>query len=318
MTSTSAIISTAPIVGGSLLVDDKALATLPLALQFVAMALTTLPASLYMGRVGRKIGFITGAIIGASGGALGAYAIISSDFTLFCVASLLTGSFNGFCHYFRFAAADVATHIQKVRAPYIKQLTEVLAYTDSLLYRRGNFNGTFDEVVCNALMQTNDAQIALSPGFRWGTTVLPGEPVLFENVADQTAMTYPETYARDMRGEDLKLILEDVADNLFNDDPFFQQGGDMVRVGGLQYSIDPTQKIGARITDLRLSNGDLIDAGKSYRVAGWATVGAQSEGPPVWEQVSEYLRAEKTVRIESVTSPKLNNVSGNPGLVENA
>lgn len=216
------------------------------------------------------------------------------------------------------AAADVATHIQKVRAPYIKQLTEVLAYTDSLLYRRGNFNGTFDEVVCNALMQTNDAQIALSPGFRWGTTVLPGEPVLFENVADQTAMTYPETYARDMRGEDLKLILEDVADNLFNDDPFFQQGGDMVRVGGLQYSIDPTQKIGARISDLRLSNGDLIDAGKSYRVAGWATVGAQSEGPPVWEQVSEYLRAEKTVRIEHVTSPKLNNVSGNPGLVENA
>jgi S-sulfosulfanyl-L-cysteine sulfohydrolase len=212
------------------------------------------------------------------------------------------------------AADDLTAHIEAVRAPHIEKLTEVLAYTDTLLYRRGNFNGTFDEIVCDALLQANDAQIALSPGFRWGTTVLPGEPILFENVADQTAMTYPETYVRDMRGEDLKLILEDVADNLFNPDPFFQQGGDMVRVGGLSYSIDPHAKIGQRIADLRLHDGNLIDANKSYRVAGWATVGSQSEGPPIWDQVSEHLRSERTVRVDKVSSPKLNNVTGNPGI----
>ena len=209
---------------------------------------------------------------------------------------------------------QMLAHIQRVRAPHLNRLTEVLTYTDSLLYRRGNFNGTFDEVICNALLDVNDAQIALSPGFRWGTSVLPGEPVLFEHVADQTCMTYPETYVREMRGEDLKLILEDVADNLFNPDPYYQQGGDMVRLGGLRYSMNPSGSMGGRIDNLELPDGTPLDASKTYKVAGWATVGAKSEGPPVWEQVSEYLRQQPSLRIDQVTTPRLIGVSGNPGM----
>jgi sulfur-oxidizing protein SoxB len=211
---------------------------------------------------------------------------------------------------------DMAKFIDEVRTPHVATLREELAVTETLLFRRGNFNGTFDQVICDALMAVKDAQIALSPGFRWGTTVLPGEAVTMENVLDQTCITYPETYARDMSGEELKLILEDVADNLFNPDPFYQQGGDMVRVGGLDYAIDPTAAMGSRIGDMRLPDGTPIAADKTYRVAGWATVGAQSDGAPVWDVVAEYLRDRKTIRVERLNTPVLRNVGDNPGLAD--
>jgi len=208
---------------------------------------------------------------------------------------------------------EMQAHIDRVRAPHAKALGEELAIAETLLYRRGNFNGTFDQIICDAQRVVGDAQISLSPGFRWGTTVLPGESVTMENVMDQTATTYPETYVREMKGEDLKLILEDVADNLFNPDPYRQQGGDMVRMGGMDYACEPAAKIGDRITDMRLDNGSPIEAGKSYKVAGWATVGSQSPGPPIWDVVAQYLRSEKTARVTKLNTPKLKGVSGNPG-----
>jgi sulfur-oxidizing protein SoxB len=208
----------------------------------------------------------------------------------------------------------MADYVAEVRAPYEDRLAEKLAVTETTLYRRGNFNGTFDQVICDALMSVKDAQIALSPGFRWGTTVLPGQAVTMEHVLDQTCITYPETYARDMTGEEIKLILEDVADNLFNSDPFYQQGGDMVRVGGLDYVIDPTAAMGQRIQDMRLADGAAVSAGKTYRVSGWATVGAQSDGAPIWDVVAEYLRDKKTVRVDQLNTPELKNVGSNPGL----
>ncbi|MCK5365854.1 MAG: thiosulfohydrolase SoxB, partial [Gammaproteobacteria bacterium] len=212
------------------------------------------------------------------------------------------------------ADAEMAAYIDKVRAPYRKQLAEELAVADTLLYRRGNFNGTFDQLICDAQRAVGDAQIALSPGFRWGTTVLPGQTITMEHVMDQTAITYPETYVREMTGEDLKLILEDVLDNLFNVDPYYQQGGDMVRLAGLDYVCDPTKKIGSRVSNLTLDNGDSVEAGKSYKVAGWATVGSQSPGPPVWDVVAEYLRDQKVAKIAKLNTPKLVNVAGNPGI----
>jgi len=172
--------------------------------------------------------------------------------------------------------------ITEIRAPYATQLNEELAVADELLYRRGNFNGTFDQVICDALRVQLNAQISLSPGFRWGTTVLPGDAITFDNVMDQTAITYPETYVRPMTGAEIKLILEDVCDNLFNADPFYQQGGDMVRVGGLDYVVNPMAEIGSRISEMRLDDGSVVEAGKSYLVAGWATVGSQSIGPHIY------------------------------------
>jgi len=212
------------------------------------------------------------------------------------------------------ADPGMAEYIAGVRAPHVATLAEELAVTETLLFRRGNFNGTFDQVICDALMAVKDAQIALSPGFRWGTTVLPGEAVTMEHVLDQTCITYPESYARDMTGEELKLILEDVADNLFNPDPFYQQGGDMVRVGGLDYAIDPGGAMGSRISEMRLPDGTPVAADKTYRVAGWATVGAQSDGAPIWEVVAEYLRDRQTIRVDSLNTPTLHNVGDNPGL----
>jgi sulfur-oxidizing protein SoxB len=187
---------------------------------------------------------------------------------------------------------------------------------EDLLYRRGNFNGTFDQVICDALRTEGDAQISLSPGFRWGTTVLPGQAITMENVMDQTAITYPETYVREMSGEDLKLILEDVADNLFNEDAYYQQGGDMVRLGGLDYVLDPDAEIGSRISDMQLDDGTRIEASKMYKVAGWATVGSQSPGAPVWDVVADYLRRNDTVTIKKLNTPKLKNVAGNPGIAD--
>jgi sulfur-oxidizing protein SoxB len=212
------------------------------------------------------------------------------------------------------ADAQMSRYIAEVRAPYLDRLQEELAVAEDLLYRRGNFNGTFDQIICDALRVESDAQIALSPGFRWGTTVLPGQAITMEHVMDQTCITYPETYAREMSGENLKLILEDVADNLFNKDPYYQQGGDMVRLGGMDYSIDPEADAGERIADMQLDDGTPIEASKNYKVAGWATVGSVSPGEPIWDLVARYLRRSDTARFTKLNTPKLKNVAGNPGI----
>ncbi len=212
------------------------------------------------------------------------------------------------------ANKDMSALIDKIREPYKKELAEELAVCDDTLYRRGNFNGTFDQLICNALMEGLDAPIAFSPGFRWGTSVLPGQPITFEHVADQTAITYGTVTRNEMAGEMLKTILEDVADNLFNADPYYQQGGDMVRVGGLKFSFDPTETIGKRVSDMEL-DGKPIDPTKTYPVAGWASV--QEDVKPnkqIWEVVAAYLRDKKTIGKVELNTPKLKNVDGNEGL----
>ncbi|MCW8829170.1 MAG: thiosulfohydrolase SoxB [Gammaproteobacteria bacterium] len=212
--------------------------------------------------------------------------------------------------------AQMQAYIDEVRAPYADKLGEELAEASELLYRRGNFNGTFDQIICDAQRIVGDAQISLSPGFRWGTTVLPGQKITMEHVMDQTGTTYPETYVQEMTGANIKLILEDVMDNLFNEDPYYQQGGDMVRVGGLDYVCDPTATMGKRVLDMTLDDGTKIEADKTYKVAGWATVGSQSPGRPIWDVVADYLRDVKEAKIEKLNTPVLKNVSGNPGLAD--
>jgi sulfur-oxidizing protein SoxB len=210
--------------------------------------------------------------------------------------------------------AEMERYIAGVRAPYQDKLDEELAVADDLLYRRGNFNGTFDQLICDALMEGLDAEIAFSPGFRWGVSVLPGEPITFDHVMTQTAITYPVVTRNELSGEQIKTILEDVADNIFNPDPYYQQGGDMVRVGGLKYSIDPTAAMGSRIQDMEL-NGKPIDPSRKYAVAGWASVAKPLEGKPVWDVVAGYLRDRKTIRVGTPNTPRLKNVGGNPGIV---
>jgi sulfur-oxidizing protein SoxB len=212
--------------------------------------------------------------------------------------------------------ADMASYIEEVRKPYLSTLTEELAVAEETLYRRGNFNGTFDQIICDALRIVGGAQISLSPGFRWGTSVLPGQAITMDNVMDQTCITYPETYVREMTGADIKLILEDVADNLFNADPYYQQGGDMVRVGGLDYTMDIDGKMGTRVSEMRLDDGTLIEADKKYTVSGWATVGSKAPGRPIWEVVAEYLRDEKVAKVKKLNTPKLLGAKGNPGIAE--
>ena len=214
------------------------------------------------------------------------------------------------------ADKEMTSYIQEVRKPYEKMLTEELAVAEGLLYRRGNFNGTFDQIICDALREVGGAQVSLSPGFRWGTSVLPGQAITMDNVMDQTCMTYPETYVREMSGQTIKDILEDVADNLFNHDPYYQQGGDMVRVGGMDYSIDIAGKSMNRITDMTLDDGTKIDPNKNYTVAGWATVGSKAPGKPIWEVVAEYLRSEKVAKIKKMNTPKIKGAKGNPGITE--
>ena len=191
----------------------------------------------------------------------------------------------------------MAELIAELRAPYRPQLDRVLARTDSLLYRRGNFNGTFDDVICQALLTERDAQIALSPGFRWGSSLPPGHDIRLEDVYNQTAITYPAAYRTTMDGATLKNIFEDVADNLFNPDPYYQQGGDMVRVGGMSYAIDVAKPIGSRISDIRLADHTPIDPAKSYVVAGWASVNQGTEGPPIYDIVTKYLESQRVVRV---------------------
>jgi S-sulfosulfanyl-L-cysteine sulfohydrolase len=213
--------------------------------------------------------------------------------------------------------ADMQALIDRVRAPYRAKLEAPLAVTEGLLYRRGNFNGTFDQLILDAIMAVKDAEIGFSPGFRWGTTLLPGQAILRENLMDQTAITYPNVTLNELSGADIKAILEDVCDNLFNPDPYLQQGGDMVRVGGLAYACDPLAKIGSRISDLRLQ-GKPLEAGKRYKVAGWAPVaeggGAGNTGEPVWDVVERYLRDRRTVAARAPNLPRLIGVQGNPGL----
>ncbi len=213
------------------------------------------------------------------------------------------------------ADAEMAGYIDKVRAPYLDKLGEKLAVTDEVLYRRGNFNGTFDQVICDALMETQDAPIAFSPGFRWGVSVMPGEAITFDHVMTQTAITYPTVTRTNMTGTRIKEVLEDVADNLFNTDPYYQQGGDMVRVGGLKYAIKPGAEIGSRISDMEL-NGKPLVADKEYPVAGWASVAQPMDGRPIWDVVAEYLRDQKTISKIDLNEPLLKGVDSNPGLAK--
>lgn len=202
--------------------------------------------------------------------------------------------------------------IDKMHAPYASAYGEKVATADRLLYRRGNFDGTMDRLICDALRSELNAEIALSPGFRWGTTVLQGQSITMEDVLAETAITYPETYTQSMTGAQLKDVLEDVCDNLFNADPYYQQGGDMVRVGGMSYTCSPAETTGHRISELKLDNGRAIEPGKSYKVAGWASVNEQ-KGAPVWDIFANYLRSGKTVdqRGAGVT---LKGVEDNPGI----
>ena len=195
--------------------------------------------------------------------------------------------------------AEMAKLVAAQRAPYEKEMAEVIGHTGGLLYRRGNFNGTWDDLICNAMIEEREADIALSPGFRWGPSVIAGQPITREDLYNATAMIYPNCYRSEMTGAQLKAILEDVADNLFNPDPYYQQGGDMVRVGGMGYAIDVTKKQGERLSNMTLlKTGAPVDPAKTYVVAGWASVNQGTEGPPIWEVVESWLKRKGTVTIE--------------------
>ncbi|VVE84416.1 thiosulfohydrolase SoxB [Pandoraea sputorum] len=210
------------------------------------------------------------------------------------------------------ADAQMQALIERVRAPFAAKLAEPLAITEGTLYRRGNFNGTFDQLLLDAVMAEKDAEIGFSPGFRWGTSLLPGQAITMEQLLDQTAITYPYTTLTPMTGETIKTVLEDVADNLFNPDPYYQQGGDMVRVGGMDYTIDPMAPMGQRISEMRL-NGKLIEAGKTYKVAGWAPVAEGAQGEPVWDVVARHLKAQKTIVAKTPKVPVIKGMKGNLG-----
>ena len=214
------------------------------------------------------------------------------------------------------ADRDMAAHIEKVRAPHRAKLEEKLAVSEGLLYRRGNFNGSWDQLILDAMLEVKGAQIGFSPGFRWGTSILPGQAITYEHLMDQTAITYPYSTLTEMSGATIKDILEDVCDNLFNPDPYKQQGGDMVRVGGMRYACDPNAAMGKRIQDMRL-DGKPIEANKTYKVAGWAPVaeGAKEQGgEPIWDVVAAWLRDRKVVAPRRLNLPRLGGMAGNPGL----
>jgi sulfur-oxidizing protein SoxB len=208
----------------------------------------------------------------------------------------------------------MAALIEKIRMPHVTAWSGKIAITDRLLYRRGNFTGTVDQLICAALRREFDTEIAISPGFRWGASFLPNQPLTMEDVLAETAITYPETYVQKLTGGEIKNTLEDVCDNLFNSDPYYQQGGDMVRIGGLTYCCTPSEKIGRRISDLKLYNGRAIAPDKRYTVAGWAAVNAQ-QGIPVWDVLAKYLGAGKPLEAP-VDGVALRGVSGNPGIAD--
>ena len=194
---------------------------------------------------------------------------------------------------------EMTALVAETRAPYSAEMAEVIGQSGSLLYRRGNFNGTWDDVICDALISQRDAQIALSPGFRWGAAVLPGQDITREDIYNVTAMTYPNAYRMEMSGGQLHTIMEDVAANIFNPDAYYQQGGDMVRVGGMGYRIDTTQPQGSRITEMTLlATGERLVADQNYVVAGWASVNEGTEGPAIWDVVENHIRAQRTVTLE--------------------
>ena len=204
---------------------------------------------------------------------------------------------------------ETARLVEKVRAPFQDELARVVGTTDSMLYRRGNFNGTFDDLICQALLEQRDAEISLSPGFRWGTSLLPGQDITVEDLYTQVGMTYPAAYRNTMTGTFLKEILEDVADNLFNPDPYFQQGGDMVRVGGMGYSIDVSKNAGGRISNMiHLKSGQPIDPQKEYTVAGWASVNEATEGPPIWDVVEGHLKTNPAVHVDPNVTVKVSGI----------
>ena len=205
--------------------------------------------------------------------------------------------------------ADMAALIDEQRAPYKAELEEVIGETDDLLYRRGNFNGSWDDLICDALISERDADIAMSPGVRWGPSILPGQAITREDIWNVTSMSYGEAYRNEMTGEFIKVILEDVADNIFNPDPYYQQGGDMVRIGGMGYSIDITKPQGERISDMTLlRTGESIDPAKNYVVAGWASVNEGTEGPQIWDVVESHIRKQGTVKLEPNNSVKVSGV----------
>ena len=193
------------------------------------------------------------------------------------------------------ADPDMARTIDEIRRPHEATLRERLAVSESLLYRRGNFNGTFDEIILDALLRRGDAQIAFSPGFRWGITIVPGQEITLEDVYSHTAVTYPNTWVREMTGNEIHQIMEDVADNLFHPDPYYRQGGDMVRLGGLTYAIDPSKRVGKRIFDVRIG-GRLLEPARRYKATGWASLG-EAEGPPAWDVVADHLRSVRRVKL---------------------
>ena len=202
--------------------------------------------------------------------------------------------------------AQVAALIDEQRAPYINELTEVIGQSESLLYRRGNFNGSWDDLICQALIEEREADISMSPGVRWGPSILPGQDITREDIWNVTSMTYGEAYRTEMTGEFIHVILEDVADNLFNVDPYYQQGGDMVRIGGMGYRIDINQPQGSRISELTLlKTGERIDPAKNYVVAGWASVNEGTEGPQIWDVVEDYIRKQGTVSVAPNNSVKV-------------
>jgi sulfur-oxidizing protein SoxB len=208
--------------------------------------------------------------------------------------------------------AAMAALVQKMREPYAAAYAEKIATADRLLYRRGNFGGPVDQLICDALRGELDAEIALSPGFRWGASILPGQPLTMEDLLSETAISYPEAYAVSMTGSQIKNILEEVCDNLFNADPYYQQGGDMVRVGGFVYTCTPGEAVGRRISELKLDNGRALAAGKRYKVAGWASVNEQ-QGSPVWDVFARHLRSGKAPG-QRGTGVTLRGVDDNPGI----
>jgi len=208
---------------------------------------------------------------------------------------------------------EMAAYISTVRKPYEEKLAEKLAVTEGLLYRRGTFNGSFDELILEALAAEKNAEIAFSPGFRWGTTLLPGEAITLEALMGETAVTYPYATLNELTGAQIKAILEDVADNVFHPDPYLRQGGDMARVGGMTYAISPRARIGGRISEMRI-RGVPMAAGKRYKVAGWAPVAEGASGEPVWEVVARYLRSKRIVTARRVNQPKVLGVKDNPGI----
>jgi sulfur-oxidizing protein SoxB len=210
--------------------------------------------------------------------------------------------------------AGMAALIEKIRSPQLAAWSGKIVTPDRLLYRRDNFTGSIDQLICAALRREFDAEIALSPGFRWGATFLPNQPFTMEDVLAETAITYPETYVSKLTGSEIKNTLEDVCDNLFNPDPYYQQGGDMVRIGGLTYSCAPSETIGRRISNLKLGNGRAIEPNKRYAVAGWAAINAQ-QGKPVWDVLAKHLGSGKPLN-SPANGVALRGVTGNPGILE--